>query len=390
MGVPTYADVTGSARALLDDLAVSGGAIYDDTFLQPFVQLAQNTLVAQLVSGSVQQMLFRTELLVPAGTLFLSYSFDPLPSFPALPSTLVIPDQLWESVASTNLVSPNDFAFTPWTNDSTVNPTVTAGQGDPRGGTSATKWAYAGVATHRARQITTTPILLGQLSTVSFWLKATTPGNVTVKNPIVGGADQVVAATVDWQHFTVSFGPMTSGALVSQQVWLDFGGAINDYYLYGMELGTGQRPNEDFFPMSGPTEIPRIAQTDRIKFWNFTGDRLYFLGATQDRIVRIDFWGDLAAVSVSTPTARIRIINGGNALAALVASMASRSRGQHQIANGLATFERDGSIGGMAGVEINAIINAETKAQQAEPVRRRPYFGRDRYSSADYFIRGRF
>lgn len=389
---PLYTEITAAVRALLDDLAVTGGAIYTDQFLDPLVKHAQDTLVAQLSANSVQQLMFRTEIVVPAGTSFLSFSFDPNGvSTPTLPDNFLEADQLWEATVGGNLIAnPNDFGFTPWDNNGTVNPTVTTGITDPFGGTSATTWTYGAAVAHKARLLTTSLLNVDAYNTLRVWI-STAPGfQITFVSPVPGVSDYVYVPQVGttWKQVYVSFGPKTQPNPVYQQISLDFGTAIGSVSLYYAELGLGQTKNEEFWPMSGPNEIPRIPSTERLKFWNWFGNRLWFLPATQDRLLRLDYWGDLATASY-TSTTPIMVVNARAALAALVAGIAARSRGQHEIADRLATFNRDGTIGGQAGVEINAIINREVKAQQSEPVRRRPYFGRDRYSNADYWIRGR-
>jgi hypothetical protein len=102
--------------------------------------------------------------------------------------------------------------------------------------------------------------------------------------------------------------------------------------------------------------------------------------------VRIDFYGGLGAVD---PTKRIRVVDSGNALICLASCFAARAKGQHNLADRFATFDKDGTIGGQAGWDLQQIINAQIKAQQSLPVRRQPYFGRDRYSNQDYWSRGR-
>lgn len=136
--------------------------------------------------------------------------------------------------------------------------------------------------------------------------------------------------------------------------------------------------NEDYVPMSGPNELPRIQKSSTLQFWAQTDGHVNFIGCTTDRDVRMDYWSGLGAVD---PAGRMLIVNSGNALAAIVAGLAAGARTQHEAANRLCQFREDGTIGGMAGFEIANIVNADIKAQQSEPVRRRPYFGRDRYTN---------
>src|ERR1035437_8969448 len=46
--------------------------------------------------------------------------------------------------------------------------------------------------------------------------------------------------------------------------------------------------NSDFYPMSGPNPIPRIPQSDTLRYWNWYDGRIHLLGATVDRLLRMD------------------------------------------------------------------------------------------------------
>lgn len=245
MAAPLYTDVTAKARALLNDKGTTGGATYQDAFLQDYVQIAQDTLVNALIARSVERMKFRSQFTVPAGTVTLDYAMNTPGLLPVgwpvqylLPNEYISGDQFWEAK--------------------------------------------------------------------------------------VGGN------------------------------------------------------NEDFIPMSGPNEIPRTQISSTLQFWNQVGGVVQLLGCTQDRDVRMDYWAGLGNVD---PAGRMLIVNSGNALAALVAGYAAGARGQDALAARFCQFRDDGMIGGLAGFEIESIVTADIKAQQSEPVRRRPYFGRDRYTN---------
>lgn len=135
--------------------------------------------------------------------------------------------------------------------------------------------------------------------------------------------------------------------------------------------------NEDFFEMIGPAPLPNSPTTDVLRFWDWRDGRLHLLGATVDRLVRMDYFAFLPAVD---PAKRMRIVDSGNALVCLAACYAARSKGAYNLADRMATFGDDGIIRGQAGVELTQIITAQIKAQQAEPVRRRPWLGFDRYA----------
>jgi hypothetical protein len=395
LAAPLYSDVASAVRANLDDQGIAGGAVYTDAFLQRYIEMGQQTLVNALISQSVYRMQFRTEvpIRVPAFTKLLTTLDDPtaasgLSAAALLPPDIVTPDQLWEAKASNSVIAnANLFTFTPWSNDGTVTPTVTASQPDPYGGTSATRWAYAGGAAQRARLTTTAALEIGDYNTVAIWLQLVTPGTsaqVTVKSPLSSANDQTITITTGWQRFDIPFGPYTQQSPVFQQIWLDFGSTAVTVNLWDAELGTDQGSNPDFIPMTGPGEIPRIPQSDSLRYWDWYGGRLTLLGSTVDRLLRMTYWATLGPVD---PTAKLLIVNSGNAIACLASSFAARAKGQYNAAQLFATFDPGGGIGGQAGCEIANIVNAEVKVGQSEPVRRRPYFGRDRYSIDDYWVR---
>src|SRR5512144_3353374 len=83
-----YTDVTAAVRAYLNDQTVTGGATYDDTFLQPYVWLAQQTMVNYLISNAVRRLQYRTILYIPAGTKILLYEDDPNPYLGLGPESL--------------------------------------------------------------------------------------------------------------------------------------------------------------------------------------------------------------------------------------------------------------------------------------------------------------
>lgn len=399
MAAPLYTDVTSVVRAYLDDQGVAGGATYTDAFLQRYVESAQQTLVNALISQSVQRMQFRTEvpIRVPAGTTLLTTPDDPsaatgLSAAALLPANLVTPDQLWEAKTSSSAIANNNsFTFGPppfWSNDGTTTPTVSTSVTDPYGGTTASQWAYLGLpGGQRALLQTTAPLNVGDYNTVGIWLQLAGPGTtatVIVKSPFQDGTDQTITISTSWQRFDIPFGPRTQQLPVSQRIWLDFGGGALTVNLWDAELATDQGSNPDFIPMTGPGPIPRIPQSDSLRYWDWYGGTIKLPGCTVDRLVRMTYWATLGPVD---PTAKLLIVNSGNAIACLAASYAARAKGQYQAAAYFATFDPGGTISGQAGYEIGNIINADIKTQQSEPVRRLPYYGVDRYSKDSQFVR---
>lgn len=143
--------------------------------------------------------------------------------------------------------------------------------------------------------------------------------------------------------------------------------------------------NEDFVPMAGPWTLPLIGQIDTLRYWDWRGGQIHLLGATEDRLLRIYYWSSLGNLD---PTARMKVSASGNALAAIAAALAARSKGQQDVADRLAVFNADGTIGGQAGWELQQIINADVKTQQSVPTRRVSRAGYNRYPNrTNYFSR---
>jgi hypothetical protein len=124
-------------------------------------------------------------------------------------------------------LAPNSNTFTSWL--STNAGTLTGGQADPFGGTSAT--LFSGASKNFYLQIV--GLAAGTLVTISFWLRATgAPGTVTLGNAN-GGATFAASVTGSWQRFSLTFssvgatdgpGLLMTGTLTSVEV---FGGQIN-------------------------------------------------------------------------------------------------------------------------------------------------------------------
>lgn len=89
-----YTDITARVRTLLNDRGVTGGAVFDDTFLVDNVKAAQEVICSYLVLNSIKQMKFRAQITVTSGTTLINDS-----SSPALPdaSNFLAPDRLWEA-----------------------------------------------------------------------------------------------------------------------------------------------------------------------------------------------------------------------------------------------------------------------------------------------------
>jgi hypothetical protein len=138
--------------------------------------------------------------------------------------------------------------------------------------------------------------------------------------------------------------------------------------LWEAKMGGG---NEYFYRVVGPTAIPNTRQGSSLGYWDWYGNEIRLLGATEARQLRIDYLGDLDNFQSPAIASQAVLIGGAiNAISFLCCYHIATSRGQHELAQGFyANAER----------EINDIINVELKMQQQQPQRRQPYRGHGRY-----------
>lgn len=86
----TLQDICTTVPALLDD---ANQTVFTPSFILPYVNVAQRTVLTKLRSAGVSEVRVRSSVItVPIGTTMLSYT-----STPALPSDLMWPDELWEA-----------------------------------------------------------------------------------------------------------------------------------------------------------------------------------------------------------------------------------------------------------------------------------------------------
>jgi len=402
----TLQDIITTVPALLDDASTS---VFTADFILPYVNTAQRKIAARLRSNGVRSVKFRQDaaMVIPIGTTRIGRNRELVPQAPP------------------NLVAfSKDFSVgaTKWAVGAYDTPTVTAAQVDPDGGSTAGKWAFAASSAHEMTVTSPVTIAAGtanQYCTVSIWIKTSggIPYTATVSAGFSGANEtsQTVNVTSAWQRVIVTTGPITTPGIGAGSLHIVFPALAalvaevafptithtQEFLGYsataGMPLTSTTPPilprnlvvpdelweaklgglNQDFYRVTGPTQIPNTMQGPTLGYWDWRENEIILLGSTADRLLRIDYWGDLENFQAPAIATQAVLIDGAvNAISKLCCYHIAVSRGQHELAAGFAAD---------AELEINDIINVELKQQQQQPQRRLPIRGQARY---DGFFRG--
>lgn len=133
-----------------------------------------------------------------------------------------------------------------------------------------------------------------------------------------------------------------------------------------------ERPNlsgNDFQDMTDLTDeggLPALPQGNQLVFWEWRGDSLNFIGATQDTQIRIRY--QAMSPDVTSAASSILLRNGQNTMALLTAAMAGLSRGSPLSAN----YKEQGDDA------LEAMKDAVVQQMQGQVRRRKPYSSRSR------------
>lgn len=402
----TLQDIITAVPALLDDASTS---VFDAAFILPYVNTAQRKIAARLRSNNVRTVRLRQDspLIIPAGTTRIGRWRE---SVQQAPPNLVAYSQ--------------DFAMGAgkWSPGAYDTPTVTAGQVDPLGGATAGKWSFAASTAHEGLLTAAVTLPAGTANTyvtVSCWLRTSgaVPFTAVVSAGLSGTNETAFSLNVTsaWQRVIVTTGPYTTSgvqagtlrillpAVAALVVEVAFPTITHTQEFLGYSATAGQPltatappvlpanlvvpdilweakvggGNDEFYQLIGPTAIPNTAQSNTLGYWDWYDNEIRLLGATEDRQLRIDYWGDITNFqSPAVPSQAVLIEGAVNAISFLVCSYIAVSRGQHELAAGFA---------GQGNAEIEDLINVELKQQQQQPQRRLPYRGQGRY---DGYFRG--
>lgn len=126
---------------------------------------------------------------------------------------------------------------------------------------------------------------------------------------------------------------------------------------------------DDFAEMTDLTDeggLPSQPQGNQLIFWEWRGDGLYFIGATQDTQIRMRY--QAVPPDVASAASSVLLRDGQNALALLTAGLAGMSRGSPLAAN----YQTQGDAA------LEAMKDSVVHQMQYQVRRRRPYSSRNR------------
>lgn len=340
----TYNDICVRVRSLLDDVP---GAIYTNAFILPLVNQAQGIIVSELGNAGVQEVratiVYSGATRLLAGTTVLTFS-----STPALPANLIAPDRLMERKATLN---PPTVTIDAAAGSVTAGVHLCAVNFIGPWGTSVPT-STASVTSAGSDTILWSDIPLGPAGTTSRQLLRSKAGATTL----------YVQSTLANNTATTATDTTADGSLT---VLADLTGPS-----VGQEESMWQ-------PMRGARALPISTQTSSLLFWDWNSHSVQFVGSTEDRDVKMDYWTTVSDFAGTTNEA-LPLLDTVNILAPLTASIAAQSRGQAQMASLYGLTEKDGQKG-MSGRLLDNFINTTIKTQQSEPQRRAPYAGIVRY-----------
>jgi len=144
------------------------------------------------------------------------------------------------SIGTNYISTSTNFAFAPWTTNYTAW-TVTAGQSDPLGGTSATRWQAGAAGPNNAK-------LASALSSLTYkasvWIR-TNSGTITDANVL--DADGLPTITTTWKRFFLA---VSNVAPVT--IDLEFPTGTPDIYVFGVQV-QGTSYDQGYVATSGAT-----------------------------------------------------------------------------------------------------------------------------------------
>ena len=319
MSFPTALNVFDLCRSNLGDEAVSGGELYTNTLLLPFLNAANREMFRVLESLQLPRVKTYAYYNLPANTGVL------------YPATASITD-----LHEPETVSVRSIAGT----------YIVTGCALPGGVptlelSASTKWFVWGVDAFGTPVITTT-VVPGDTAVVVWGV-----GGVT------GVADSWIVTRVDDTHITlngaVATGTYTSGGYASTS---------NDSFVdldWVDDVGVTDAAGD------APTEVAWVGGAFRMK------------PSTVAQQLRIAYWTSAPAITSINDV--IAVDDSLDYLAARTAGMAAYSRGGISIAEGLAlralgpTGQADASGGLLRQVFVNAVL----REQAEQPIRRKPY-----------------
>ncbi len=414
--MPTYRDVTARVRALIGDMP---NHYADDNYLITYVNMAQGQLVSELTASGVREAMLRTSMLVPANTSRI----DRWPAIPTLPNEIPFSDAF-----------AIDDPRIGWATDGSASPTVSPGMSDPEGGVLAKRWTFSADDTRKLRTegYTVAPAL-SYFGSASLWLRTPDAVSPVAATVYAGMADdtgllaetaesRAVTLTDEWQRIFVSFQSKVITAApagdVRRCLEIRIDGAptveielhravIRPTYADTEDVATagnaaiaGRIPvlpgnllvpdklmeraagsGAQWLVMRGPAVLADIRAAERLQMWDWRAGGIDLNPCRNDRELMIEYWGGMqdGALGSNVLEEELPITGSVEPLAAITAGILSQSRDQHAAAERFGVMKEEGGFTGAAGGLIVNLVTTFRKAQQAEPIRRQPYFGFSRY-----------
>jgi hypothetical protein len=172
--------------------------------------------------------------------------------------------------------------------------------------------------------------------------------NVTVVVPAVAAVDS--SAQVAITDATASPNQLPTDLLVPRKLWERLSGSSDDFV--------------EMTDLTNHGGLPSEPQMDRLRYWEWRADGLYFLGATQDRQVRIRY--EKAFPDLSDATSVVLIRNAQEPIAYYAAAMGALARGSPLAGQ----WERAGDDA------LEDLLTRATQREQQTVRRRRPFSAR--------------
>ncbi len=119
--------------------------------------------------------------------------------------------------------------------------------------------------------------------------------------------------------------------------------------------------DDDWTPMSEQDFLPNRTESDQLQDWSWNGDEINFVGCTENREIKMDYLGQIAAIT--SENSAIPVTGSLNFLAYRTAAIQAAI-----LKNDLA-----GSLASEAGAALQTFLNTRAKQRQGLPVRRKPY-----------------
>lgn len=126
--------------------------------------------------------------------------------------------------------------------------------------------------------------------------------------------------------------------------------------------------DSDFIPIIQVALLPSDDPTQNLRYWDWSGQNIRFIGATLDKTVRLRYLSLVG--SIQGDSSAITVTGSFGYLAARTAALAARDIGQNPT--------RADSLDVRASLSLKRVINREVRALQGVPAKRKPFWANRR------------